>query len=521
MPRSLTAVTSDEPEGIVTEPGDAASEPTPLKAVPMPEPVAAPPPRRSRRPRARTAAGHTLPDSLERVLKNVERVRDGSDRDAVHDLRVALRRCRVVATTLAGLDPDPSWKELRREARPLFRALGALRDVQILEEWVNALTALDDPLRQELVDSLRTRTSEPHASATEAVEAFDRKAWKRLARRLSGRAAIVRPGGTAAQCLALERLTEVRRLHVRAVRAETAHDWHQLRIALKRFRYVVESLLPARYAAWEASLKSIQDALGKLHDLQVLDAFVRETAGAEGAKTMALRATIDAECLACIERYRREADVLLEWGKALPRGARVEAAVEARFRATARALDPHPGRTTSVTRLALGLFDALAASDADERFHDARARAILRGAGHLHRVRLRGERRARHKAAADIVRALSVPAGWKLAELKTLALTVRYHRGAEPSATHEEFASLTAERQRCVSLLAGVLRFARALHKAGASHVDSTPQPDFRLRASGIDDTRKNAARLASGKHLLEVTLGREIPLEKTAPPAP
>jgi len=54
------------------------------------------------------------------------------------------------------------------------------------------------------------------------------------------------------------------------MRTEKPGPWHALRIGLKRFRYTVESLLPTAHAEWSESLKRVQDALGNIHDLDVL-----------------------------------------------------------------------------------------------------------------------------------------------------------------------------------------------------------------------------------------------------------
>ena len=62
---------------------------------------------------------------------------------------------------------------------------------------------------------------------------------------------------------------ELHRLHVRAVRTERPTPWHELRVSVKRFRYAVESLLPARLAVWEEGLRQMQDLLGEIHDLDV------------------------------------------------------------------------------------------------------------------------------------------------------------------------------------------------------------------------------------------------------------
>src|ERR1700732_149856 len=73
---------------------------------------------------------------MDRVIKEMENVRSSPDVDAVHDLRVAIRRCRSVAAVMEEVDPDPAWHEMRRLPKKLFRKLGELRDTQIMDEWV-------------------------------------------------------------------------------------------------------------------------------------------------------------------------------------------------------------------------------------------------------------------------------------------------------------------------------------------------------------------------------------------------
>ena len=65
--------------------------------------------------------------------------------DPVHDLRVAIRRCRSLADGFLSVDPDPGWKQMKRMGKPLFAALGDLRDVQVMMEWVDKLSSSRRP----------------------------------------------------------------------------------------------------------------------------------------------------------------------------------------------------------------------------------------------------------------------------------------------------------------------------------------------------------------------------------------
>src|SRR5450432_3715063 len=88
-----------------------------------------------------------LSDSMERVRQELEKVRSAPDADNVHDLRVAMRRCRSVATVFGEIDPDPAWPEMRKTARKLFQALGALRDSHVLADRIKSLAGASDPVR--------------------------------------------------------------------------------------------------------------------------------------------------------------------------------------------------------------------------------------------------------------------------------------------------------------------------------------------------------------------------------------
>jgi hypothetical protein len=87
------------------------------------------------RPAKTTGLGYWM----HQVLKEGQHVSADFSADAVHDLRVALRRCRSMADGLRALDPIPEWKAMKKAGRQLFQRLGALRDVQVMMEWIEEL----------------------------------------------------------------------------------------------------------------------------------------------------------------------------------------------------------------------------------------------------------------------------------------------------------------------------------------------------------------------------------------------
>jgi len=460
---------------------------------------------------------------MDRVLKELENFRPSPDADTVHDLRVAIRRCRSVAAAMEEVDPDPAWPAMRKAARKLFRSLGALRDAQVRNEWVKKLAAETDSVRAHLQATFETSEPQLREQALRVAHKFDQKAWKRLARTLRQRSRFVPPGSLAAECLALERFESAKELHAKALRTEKPKPWHALRIGLKRFRYTVESLLPEQYAVWSENLKRVQDLLGEVHDLDVLSETVNRSDFVETEDSLKLwRQAIALERHERTETYRQltlgKTSLWNLWRAGLPTNGRIEAAADALLRATARAIDPHAGRTSQISRIAVAIFEALKRTDAAPAFRDGSMRRILQAAARLHGIGAANADKSPQKTASKFVLDLAVPPGWSNQEWELLATVVRYHRGPEPSMKRGPFSKLSEEQQNRVRALAGVLRLARALRKCGietgAGLRAEKSAEAIVLRVPGLADDVETASRLAAGEHLLEEYLGMPLILK-------
>jgi len=188
---------------------------------------------------------------MQRVLRECTAASQDLAVDPVHDLRVALRRCRSMADGVMAIDPDPAWREMKRSGKQLFSSLGALRDLQVMEEWAGKLAPADDLARAKLLQFLFQREESAKSDAAQALAQFDRKQWKRWIAHLSPRAVRLKLGSVVYQHLALERWTEACALHRKAMRSPSPHALHSLRIGIKRLRYVVENFLPEHHARWK------------------------------------------------------------------------------------------------------------------------------------------------------------------------------------------------------------------------------------------------------------------------------
>jgi len=207
---------------------------------------------------------------MERVLELADRVKGDWDADAVHDLRVAIRRCRTMADALEEVNPRPGWRKLKRASRKLFDVLGELRDTQVERAWLKDLGLPGDAVRRHLMHVLAYRGRTQREKAGKALERLDHGDWSKLARKVQSEARFFPLESVVFQRLALARLNDVVELYNRARRGRSRIAWHRLRIGLKHFRYVVENFLPQRYEVWANDLKRMQDLLGEVHDLDVL-----------------------------------------------------------------------------------------------------------------------------------------------------------------------------------------------------------------------------------------------------------
>jgi CHAD domain-containing protein len=207
------------------------------------------------------------------------------DPEALHDLRVAVRRVRSVLWAFRGENAGRRWRGAERALGRVFSGTNALRDADVLAERVGRLAEAAPPeaaegvahavaridkarrrARAELRDALgprRRAAAEKRVAAlceaTEIVEApagappaaFGRWAPSRLA-------AVLGDAGALGEEVAVE--------------PASTEKLHALRIRLKRIRYVAEVFEPdgpGPLAEAIDRLRAVQDALGEVRDLDV------------------------------------------------------------------------------------------------------------------------------------------------------------------------------------------------------------------------------------------------------------
>lgn len=328
---------------------------------------------------------------MRRVVAEHMRVSRDFEAEAVHDLRVALRRCRSLADGFMAFDPHPAWRGMKREGKRLFTRLGELRDTQVIIGWVQRLAPPGDAPAAMLCDYLATQERRLKDVALDALQHFDTRIWLSWSSQLAERAVRIPAESSIFQHLALERWQQAHELHRLALRNRSQVAFHRLRIGLKRFRYTVENFLPRRRTQWDTDLRELQDLLGEAHDLYVLWRTALKIAALKDRGMRGRwRDLINQERARRLAHYRQKMcgrDSLWRvWRGGLPAEHDVRMLAVARLEVWAGYRDPDIAHARHVALLALQLFTGLDGDLLIGSANPADARIILEAAALMHDV---------------------------------------------------------------------------------------------------------------------------------------
>jgi CHAD domain-containing protein len=217
---------------------------------------------------------------------------------------VATRRLREALPLVA---TGSRCRKLKKKARRLTRALGALRELDVALEMLRAFDDAREVPHAAVVCLRQSILEERRPLQADAVKAIDR--WdgsKVLKKAGAGR----RPSDQAgsARRRANRRAERLRAAIENAAGIYLPDRLHEVRIAVKKLRYVLEIGQPsngarpagrprsrpsAAAAARVATLKRAQDTLGRMHDLEVLIARTRAVQGSPSAPNLRLSGDLD------------------------------------------------------------------------------------------------------------------------------------------------------------------------------------------------------------------------------------
>jgi inorganic triphosphatase YgiF len=229
---------------------------------------------------------------LDQVMRNEAAVLDGRP-EAVHQMRVAIRRLRAALSSFRTLLPKHARRWASRELRWLANTLGEARNLDVFSSTLLA------PAKEALAGKIDTRALESavarqrrtaHAAIRDALHSprytglilrllrwFEGREW----RQTGDRDEQLRPTGEIAPAMLDRRRRAVERRR-KGFAGQSARKQHELRLALKKLRYTTD-LFASLYAAkptrgYVGRLKHLQDDLGAANDVHVGERLVGELA---------------------------------------------------------------------------------------------------------------------------------------------------------------------------------------------------------------------------------------------------
>ena len=189
---------------------------------------------------------------------------------AVHDARVALRRCAILLRALDPIRPGAPARAVRTELRRLAAALAPVRDLDVALALLPPRSPAARALTRQRAAAQRLLVQTLAGPPLDALRA----AMGRLLRIELTRIRPNRPAPPAGEladgAIAAAGHKARRRLHRPA---RTPAERHRLRIALRRLALTFEGLAPLRkpkHRRVPRALRKAVRALGRLHDVELL-----------------------------------------------------------------------------------------------------------------------------------------------------------------------------------------------------------------------------------------------------------
>ena len=217
--------------------------------------------------------------SLESIAANAELLRQHTDTEAVHQLRVGARALRSALSTFRDAVEDDDYSRIKDELRWLAKACDDARNLDVFaEETLTWAAELDPPPPSLPVLAAEIQAAREHAAA-DVAQVVASARFRDLLIEVTGwvdtGAWLSRPpSGEPARPFAADALQRRRRKLLkdgRRLDRLSDPERHQVRIDAKKLRYAAEGFqgLYGRKAAdrFIKALKELQDELGALNDI--------------------------------------------------------------------------------------------------------------------------------------------------------------------------------------------------------------------------------------------------------------
>jgi inorganic triphosphatase YgiF len=217
----------------------------------------------------------------EQIIHNRTVVLETDVAEGPHQLRVGLTRLRAAHRALKPLLDTPAFQQLEDDARAIARAVGELRDADVLIEDICAPVA-GAVLDQEGFDALH-RALQAHRQVKQgsARRCLEGEQWSRLLlglalwpAMLEGDPSLQQPIEDYTKQTLKKRWKKVTKCG-RAIDRLEPEEKHKMRRSLKKLRYLIEFFVPLfpskDVKPFVKQLKTLQDVFGYVNDVRMAE----------------------------------------------------------------------------------------------------------------------------------------------------------------------------------------------------------------------------------------------------------
>lgn len=230
---------------------------------------------------------------LERMQLNLEGCLEGLDPIHLHDLRVANRRMRAALIDFQALLPDPVFNQYQEDFRWIHQVTGPVRDLDVgLSYFPVYEKELSKSWREELIPARellekKRQTAQQELAVNlgssrveDILNSFSALLGDRV---LEGSQYALEPAREFGCRCIIKRYKKVRKNGLEIGKNTPANHFHELRIRVKKLRYMMEFFHPVfdpeEVTKVRSGLKNVQDALGAYQDAEIQVAKLVQLAG--------------------------------------------------------------------------------------------------------------------------------------------------------------------------------------------------------------------------------------------------
>lgn len=217
----------------------------------------------------------TLEQRWKKYLSYLKACKDEPNSEAIHELRVSARRLFAVFDLLRVIHSSAELQTLQRELKNQLNDLDKISDVQMMAAEIEAVLG-QYPAVQPFFQHLRNREKNLRRKALKHLHSLDDRKLEKQVHLVdkirSGEWSVVEELQTLvlkaldrAFCLTLERYRLIDPDHTETI--------HRVRIAFRKFRYVLEIVYPTLPGYPDVLLQEMrlyQRKMGRIQDLEIL-----------------------------------------------------------------------------------------------------------------------------------------------------------------------------------------------------------------------------------------------------------